>query len=736
MFRKKFPHFAQLDAMDCGPACLRIIAKHYGRSFSPNLLRELSETTREGSSLGNISDAAEKLGLRALGAKINFEQLKKEAPLPCIAFWNKKHFVVIYAIKKEKVYISDPAYGLVSFTKEEFLRHWGDPEGNHMEGIVLLLEPTPSFSKFQYEEKKSSKGFSFLTGYVLKHKPFLLQLILGLLAGSLLQLIFPFLTQSIVDIGIQNQDIDFVYLILFAQLLLFLGKIGVEAIRGWILLHLSTRVNISLISDFFIKLMHLPISFFDTKMTGDLLQRIIDHERIQSFLTSYSLSVLFSLVNLVVFSIILLYYNIQIFLVFVAGSILYIAWVALFLRQRKILDYKKFQQFSDENGKIMEIINGMQEIKLHGAERQKRWDWEYLQARLFRTEIRTLNLEQKQVIGAFFINELKNILITILAAKLVIGGILTLGMMLAISYIVGQLNAPLVQLIEFLHAAQDAQTSLERLQEIHSKEEEDAQLKEQIQRISTHKKIILEDVYFRYVGTREPVLKNINLEIPPQKTTAIVGASGSGKTTLMKLLLKFYEPSEGKINIGNFNLINISQKIWRKHCGVVMQEGYIFDDTIVANIALGDSVPSQERLLYASKIANIDNFIQKLPLSYSTKIGANGISISTGQKQRILIARAVYKDPDILFFDEATSALDAVNEKEVMINLNKFLKDKTAIVIAHRLSTVKNAHKIIVLKDGMIAEQGTHQSLISQKGAYYYLVKNQLELERLNGSTK
>jgi ATP-binding cassette subfamily B protein len=724
----KFPNYKQPDAKDCGPTCLRIIAKHYKKSVSLQQLRSLTETTREGSSLLGISEAAEKLGFRSLGIKISLETLR-EVPLPCVLHWNKVHFVVLYKIKKQTYYISDPAHGLLEYNKEEFLKNWigGNATDTTEEGIALLLETTPKFTDYDSFEEKNF-GFTFLSKYLFKYKSLLWQLVIGLLAESLLQLIFPFLTQSVVDVGIKNQDVHFIYLILFAQLALFIGRSAIEVIRSWILLHLSTRINISLVSDFFIKLMSLPIAFFDTRMTGDIMQRINDHKRIESILTTSSLSVLFSMVNLLVFSIVLAYYSLQIFSIFIIGSFLYFLWIILFLKKRRDLDYKRFSQVSQEQSKVIELINGMQEIKLHNAEKQKRWGWEFVQARLFKISIKGLALEQYQSVGSGFINELKNILITILSAKLVIDGNITLGMMLAISYITGQLNSPIMQLINFIREVQDAKISLERLSEIHNKEDEEQQDEQKITDIPKDASVALQKVSFRYIGSDQLVLENMDLEIPANKVTAVVGVSGSGKTTLMKLLLKFYEPINGEIKMGNYQLKNISQKAWRNECGVVMQEGYIFNDTIANNIAVGVDYIDKKKLAHAVDVANIKSFIETLPLSYNTKIGMEGVGLSTGQKQRLLIARAVYKNPNFLFFDEATSALDANNEKEIMGKLNTFFKNKTVVVIAHRLSTVKNADQIVVIDKGHIVEKGTHKELVASKGNYYQLVKNQLEL--------
>ena len=727
---KKFPNYIQADAKDCGPTCLKIIAKHYGKTLNIQDLRDFSETTREGSNLLFLSDAAEKIGFRTLGVKLNIKSLE-EAPLPCVLHWNKEHYVVLYDIKKRKYLISDPGFGLIEYSEKDFIKFWigNNADDSTQEGIALLMEATPIFfqSEFDKEDKKSL-GFGLLSQYVLRYKSFLIQLSVGLLASSLLQLIFPFLTQSIVDVGIQNQNLGFIYLILFAQLFLFAGRTGLELIRSWILLHLSTRINISLISDFFIKLMNLPISFFDVRMTGDIMQRINDHHRIERILTTSSLNVLFSLINMFIMGGVLAFYNIQIFLVFFAGSFLYFGWITLFLKRREELDYKRFSEVSQEQSKVMELINGMQEIKLHNAEKQKRWGWEYVQARLFRVSIKGLVLEQTQTTGSSVINELKNIFIIFLSAKLVIDGSITLGMMLAISSIVGSLNGPIEQLIGFVREVQDAKISLARLSEIHDKEDETQQESHQSHDFPKEADIEVENLTFRYLGSDIQVLEGLNLIIPAKKVTAIVGTSGSGKTTLMKLLLKFYEPNNGQINVGNAQLNNIAQKTWRANIGAVMQEGFIFNDTIANNIAIGVDIINKERLVYAADVANIKEYVSGLPLGYNTKIGSEGVGMSTGQKQRLLIARAVYKNPEMLFFDEATSALDANNEKEIMQKLDIFFKDKTVVVIAHRLSTVMNADQIVVLEKGKIIEIGNHKELVKLKGNYFELVRNQLQL--------
>jgi len=730
--RTKFPFYYQPDAKDCGPTCLRIIAKHYGKLISLQEIRNLSETTRSGSNLLKLSDAAEAIGFKTIGVKLDFNRLK-DAHLPLIVHWDKHHFIVVYKYKNGLVYLSDPAFGLISVSKSEFISRWIGKNATEYtkEGIALLLDTTPKFHESTWKDT-DKKSIGFLFQYLFKYKSLLVQLGMGLVVGSVLQLIFPFLTQSIVDVGIQNQDVGFIYIVLLAQLMLFAGRTSVEVFRSWILLHLSTRINISLVSDFFIKLMALPISFFDTRMTGDIMQRIGDHRRIENLLTGSALTTLFSFFNFFVFGAVLIYYSPLIFLIFIAGSLLYFLWIFYFLKRRKKLDYMRFEQMSMEQSTVIELINGMQEIKMNNAEKQKRWKWEFIQANLFKVSIKSLSLEQMQGVGSSLINEFKNIMITFTSAVLVIEGNLTLGMMLSLQYIIGQLNSPVMGMVNFIRTYQDAKISLERLNEIHGKEDEENQKRHFIKSVEPAKSIELLDISYRYPGAEDNVLEKINLSIPPKKVTAIVGASGSGKTTLMKLLLKFYEPQFGQIKYDGHPLDTISPKAWREHCGVVMQEGYIFNDTIAGNIAVGQEEIDHERLISAAQKANIYEFIQTLPLRFNTVIGNEGIGISTGQKQRLFIARTIYKNPEILFFDEATSSLDAKNEREVMENLNAIMEGKTVVIIAHRLSTVKNADQIVVMDKGVIVEIGTHEALLYHEGIYYNLVKNQLELDKVS----
>ncbi|XOD66661.1 MAG: peptidase domain-containing ABC transporter [Flavobacteriales bacterium Tduv] len=732
---KKFPHYLQPDEKDCGPTCIRIIAKYYGKLIPLQTLRRLSETRQEDSSLWGVGEAAEKVGFRTLGGKIDYLTLKKEVHLPCIVHWNKKHFVIVYKIKGDTVYISDPAFGLVTYNQKEFLERWIGSRATETteEGITLFFEPTPEFTQGDWKEIPNKQSFRFLFRYLFPYKKLLFQLFFSLLAGSLLQLIFPLLTQSVVDIGIQNKDINFVYLVLAAQLILFLGQMGIEFIRSWILLHLSTRVNIALISDFFIKLMRLPIGFFDTRMTGDIMLRINDHHNVEKLMTHSALNTLFSAVSVFIFGVVLAFYNLKIFFIFFIGGVLYTVWMILFLKKRRELNYKNFSQVAQEQSKIIELINGMQEIKLQNAERQKRWRWESIQMSLFKLATKSLAIEQTQSVGSSFIHELKNILITFISVTLVMKGHLTLGMMLSVQYIIGQLNAPVLQMVSFMRSVQDAKISLERLGEIHNKDDEESFTQDKETTVLEGQDFVLKDVHFRYTGALNEVLSGINLTIASKKITAIVGASGSGKTTLLKLLMKFYEPTSGEIYLGNTPLKNVAQRTWRAHCGVVMQEGYIFNDTITGNIAVGKDDIDKKKLQKSVEIACIRDFIEgDLSVGYNTKIGNEGIGLSFGQKQCIFISRAVYKDPTHLFFDEATSSLDAHKERMIMKNLNEFFQGRTAIIIAHRLSTVKHADQIVVIDRGKIAEIGDHQSLIQKKGVYYRLVREQLNLEKIN----
>lgn len=714
--------------MDCGPTCLWMICKHHGKNIDIDYLKEHAQTGKRGVSMLGLSEAAEKSGFRTLSVEIPFRKLVEEAPLPCILHWQQNHFVVLApGSTAKRAIIADPAYGILKYDAKEFTGKWTGSTDD-APGIALLLEPTPAFAAMA-EHKDTKLTWGFLTQYLRQYKRYYFQLLLGVIIASILQLIFPFLTQNIVDVGINTRNINFVYIILLAQFFLFSGRVVTDFLRSRILLYIGTRVNISILSDFWIKLMKLPVSYFDIKKAGDIIQRIGDHGRLQQFLTATSLNTLFSTFNIIIFSIALLMYDFSIYLVFMAGSILYFLWIKIFLKYRRRLDVQRFSLASMENSATMQLVMGIQEIRLTNSEKKRRWEWEKIQAALYRLSFKSLSISQYQQAGAFFINEGKNILITFLAAKLVIDGQLTLGAMLAITYIIGQLNSPVENLISFVQQAQDARLSLERLNDVHKLANEEDENVEYVKHLPQNTTIRLKDLLFKYPGVgNDPVLKKINLEIPAGKVTAIVGMSGSGKTTLFKLLMKIYDNYTGEIKIGNQNLKHISASFWREQCGIVMQDGYIFSDTIANNILTGESNVNFERLEYACKVANIMELIESLPLGFNTLIGPEGIGLSQGQKQRILIARAVYRDPKFIFFDEATNALDATNEKVILENLQEFFQDRTVVMIAHRLSTVKNADHIIVFENGYIVESGRHEDLTSLRGSYFHLVKNQLEL--------
>lgn len=732
MRSRKFPFFNQIDQKGCGPTCLRMVAKHYGKDYSLETLRRLGYMDRHGTSLGGLCNAAEGIGLRSTAAMATYEELLEEKPFPAIVHWRENHFVVLYKTdKKKRAYIADPAHGLIRLSGEEFIKSFESTivEGEK-NGTLIYFEPSPDFYTLEGEEvHRYKRSFKELATYIYPYKRQMFQLLIAMLVGSLLQFIFPFLTQSIVDVGISTNNISFINLILTAQLMLFVGKATGQMIQSWIELHVGSRINISMISDFLLKVTRLPISFFDARMTGDMIQRVDDHQRIQTFLTSTVSNFLFSLFNLIIFGVILLWYSQLVFSVFLIGSIFYVAWILIFVKKRRNLDYRKFETHATEKTGLIQFLQGMQEIKLHNAERPNRWKWERIQAKLYKIRVNGLALDQYQEMGSSFVNEIKNILITFLAARAVIGGEITLGMMLSIQYIIGQLNTPISSVVTFIRSFQDAHLSLQRIEEVFDLEDEEQLDETKIEEIPLQKSLSIRNLGFQYAGPQSPmVLNNVSMEIPHGKTTAIVGASGSGKTTLMKLIMKFYSPTSGTIVLGNHALDQVKISVWRDQCGAVMQDGFIFSESIAGNISVADEVIDKEKLIYAAKIANIHDFIQSLPLAYNTQIGPNGIGLSGGQKQRILIARAVYKNPPYVFLDEATSSLDAENERIIIENLQHFFQGRTVLVIAHRLSTVKNADQIIVLDRGQIVECGHHTELTRNRGTYYSLVKNQLEL--------
>jgi ATP-binding cassette subfamily B protein len=725
---KRFPFYPQLEAMDCGSTCLRMVAKFYGRFYSLEYLREISNTGKDGVSLLDLSEAAELIGLKTLAVEADIFQLQDVIPKPCIINWGNNHFVVVYHQDSSKVWIADPAQGKYKLNNDEFIQKWiGADADVENSGIVLICQSTPDF--YTFNGKESQKGsWQYVSNYFKQYKALIFQIIIGLFLGSTLQLLFPFFIKSIVDIGINNNDLSFIALVLIAQLILFISQISVEFIRNWNILHVGSRVNISLLSDFLIKLTKLPFRFFDTKLPGDLIQRFNDHERVQKFLSSTSLISIFSILNLLAFGVVLLFWNKAIFTIFIIGSLLNIVWVLGFMKWRKSLDIKRFEYNSDNQNSINEMITGMQDIKLFNAEKLKRWSWEKVQAKLFNTETENLKLEQVQRAGALFFNETKNLLIIYLVAQGVLNTTLTLGMLVAIQYIIGQLNMQINQLTEFLKSMQDAKISLERIGEIHLKENETV-IEENNNVFPSEGDIVLENVNFSYAGVNAtPNIKNINLGIPNGKITAILGPSGSGKTTLLKILLNLYKPTEGNIKFGELNLLSVNPRLWRSKIGVVMQDGHLFSDSIAKNIALGEEIIDKRKLHQSINIANLQSYIEYLPLGYNTMIGPEGQGLSQGQKQRILIARAVYKEPDFLFFDEATSALDTFNEMLILENIKAAFKNKTIIIVSHRLSTVLKADQIVVMEDGEMIEVGSHEELTFVRGAYYQLVKNTLEL--------
>ncbi len=715
--------------MQCGIACLQMICTYYGQHYSNGFISTFCHATTEGISLLGICKAATFLGFKSQPIKTTLNYLNS-ITAPCILHWNQNHFVILYKIKDGKYYISDPGKGKIIYTTEEFKNHWISMNLDGEEkGIVLFLEPTSKFGSITDSGKNIKvHSLNFLNKYISPYKKYFIQIAIGLFISCILQLILPFLTQSIVDVGIKHDDISFIWLVLLGELMIVIGRTATDFIRRWLLLHISMRINISLVSDFFIKLLKLPMYFFDTKLMGDLLQRINDHSRVQSFLTNQILGVVFTFLSFLIFGIVLFIYNKLVFGVFLIGSVIYGLWITTFLRKRKVLDYELFEQQAKNHNKTYQLITSIQEIKLQDCEQRRRWEWEDTQADLFSVQMKVLKLQQTQEAGSIFINEVKNIIITVLAATSVINGQMTLGAMLAVQYIIGQLNSPVEQLMAFIYSLQDVKISLERINEIHEGKNEESNDIQSMSFISS-KSICLDNIDFKYdPHALKRTLENVSFKIPEGKVTAIVGASGSGKTTLIKLMLGYYPVMSGTISIAGRNINEYNLKWWRRHCGVVMQDGVIFSESIARNIAIDDGDIDIGRLEKAALIANIHDYIMGLPLKYNTLIGRDGVGLSQGQKQRILIARAVYKNPDFIFLDEATNALDAKNERAIVENLDEFYKGRTVVIVAHRLSTVKNADQIIVLDRGKVVETGNHTSLIEKKGAYYNLVKNQLEL--------
>ena len=731
LFRSKaIKWIRQHDSMQCGVACLAMICRHYGKCYSLEYLDGFCHANVAGVSMLGIAEGAGCVGLETSTFAATTDELV-EIKLPCILHWNQNHFVVLYDISRNggRYRVADPGKGLIDYSRNELESHWiSNRTDDGPSGIVMQLEPTEKFYRHDHDRNGEKRSFRFMMGYLRQYKRYFFQIFCGLLLGCLLQLIMPFLTQSIVDIGIRHKDIGFIWLVLLGELMIVVGRTATDFIRRWLLLHISMRINISLVSDFFIKLLKLPMSFFDTKLMGDLLQRIGDHSRVQNFLTGQTLNIIFSFLSFIIFGIVLLVYNRLIFLVFTICSVGYGGWIAMFLSRRKVLDYELFEQQAKNQNRTYQFITSMQEIKLQDCERRRRWEWEDTQADLFAVQMKSLKLQQTQEAGSIFINEVKNILITVLAATAVINGEMTLGEMLAVQYIIGQLNSPVSQFMQFIYSLQDVRISLERINEIHEGRNEETQ-ENQATEFAAEKSIAMDNIDFKYdPHALKKTLEGISFDIPEGKVTAIVGASGSGKTTLIKLMLGYYPVMSGSISIAGRNINEYNLKWWRRHCGVVMQDGVIFSESIARNIAVDDNEIDPERLREAARIACIDDYVMSLPLKYDTKIGRDGVGLSQGQKQRILIARAVYKNPDFIFLDEATNALDARNERAIVENLDVFYRGRTVVVVAHRLSTVRNADRIIVLDGGRVVETGNHDSLIERKGAYYNLVKNQLEL--------
>lgn len=743
----KFPNDRQLDMMDCGPACLKMIAKYYGKFYSLQYLRDKCGLTREGVSFLDISHAAEAIGLRTLSLKCTVDDLLFKIPLPAIVHVDDSHFAVIYdavakkskASKNDKssggtIYLSDPAKGYVQYDVEEFAAKWinksldGSENTGLAHGVIMAIEPQADFYQRQGNEKRQRhQTFENFFGYFKPYKKSFLNLFLVMLLVTVLQGLLPFISKAVIDIGIQTHDVNFINIILIANVAIIVSVLLSNLVRDWILLHITSRVNIALISDYLIKIMRLPITFFENKMTGDILQRAQDHERIRSFIMNNSLGMIFSTLTFVVFAVIMFIYNPNIFFIFLVGSTLYVVWVMAFLKIRKKLDWEYFDLVSKNQTYWIETIACIQDIKINNYEQQKRWKWEQIQARLYKVNLRVLSITNTQNLGAQFIDSLKNLFITFFCAKAVIAGEITFGVMISTQFIIGMLNAPVVQFIQFIISYQSAKISFLRLNEIHQLEDEHTNVGDNNVELPENKSLTMKNIAFQYTPAGRVVLQGINLVIPHGKVTAIVGDSGSGKSTLLKLLLRLYKPSYGEIVIGDLNINNISLRQWRGRCGAVMQDGKIFNDTIMNNIVLDDDKIDYVRLKKALQAANIASEIEGLPLGYQTLMGEKGSGLSGGQKQRVLIARALYKDPDYLFFDEATNSLDTINEQKITAALDVVFKGKTVVVIAHRLSTIRKADKIIVMQGGKVVEQGNHESLMERKGRYFQLVQSQVE---------
>ncbi|APU97930.1 ABC transporter ATP-binding protein [Sphingobacterium sp. B29] len=727
VFFKRFPFEIQMDKMDCGPTCLRLIARYYGRFYPINFLRELCGTTKEGISIINLIHAAEKIGLKSRGVKCTLAQLQHDVPLPVVVHWKDSHFLIVYKVDRKYFYVSDPSAGLVKHPIKTFVKSWY--KSTTKKGVVIGFEPDGNFFDLHQEENfRRKKSFNTIFQYFKPYRLSIINLFIVMLFVTGLQAIIPFIARSIIDIGISTQDMNFVNIMLFANIAILLATTLSNAVRDWIVLHLTSRINISLISDYLVKLMKLPIGFFENKMIGDILQRAQDHQRIKDFIMGNSLNLIFSGLTFIVFAVILVTFNTFIFWVFVSGSVIYFLWIFGFLAIRRRLDTNYFGLMAKDQSYWVETITGMQDIKVNNYETQKRWKWENLQARLYKVNLKLLSITNYQNLGGQFIENLKNVAITIVCAKAVIQGEMSFGIMMSTQIIIGMLNAPIQQFIQFIISAQFAKISFARINEIHGLEDEEqvGSFNETI--LPQGKDIVLKSLYFQYAPKNPYIVNGVNLVIPHGKVTAIVGDSGSGKTTLMKLILRLYSQNHGEIYLGNLNVNNIPLHYWRSKCGVVLQDGKIFNDTVINNIVLGDDNIDIERLEKALEAANIREEIEDMPKGYKTMMGEQGRGLSGGQKQRILIARALYKNPDYLFLDEATNSLDSRNEKRIVEALDKIFREKTVVVIAHRLSTIQKAHQIVVMRDGKVAEIGSHDLLMERKGHYYQLINSQISL--------
>lgn len=725
-----FKHIFQTDSMDCGAACLCMIARHYGKNYSLEFFRKNAFIGKEGISMLGLSMAAEKAGMHSLCAKISIEQLANEIILPCILHWDNKHYVICHKVSGKKnltFHICDPAFGCMKVCQKELYRHWisGKFEGEEV-GVAMQIEPGINFHNKGIKKAPHKFSMKYFLKYIMPHKWSILQLLLGALVLISLGYISPFISQAIVDIGILKKDLAFIILMVIAQIIINTSKTIIIFFQSWISLRMNTIINVNLVSNYLNKLSQMPMSFFESKTMGDILQRIGDHDRIKSFLMNDTINVIFSITTFIAFVVVLGIYNIHILSIFLLGNAVYVTWVLSFMKYRKELDNKAFHESALLQNNMVQFIQGMQEIKLNCIEREKCWEWEHLQARLYKISRKAMLLGQIQSAGSLIFSSTTGVVLSYITAQKVVTGEMTLGMMTSLSFILGQVAAPIGSFIGFAQRYQDAKISLERLADIHSQDDEHKEYEEKKSILPKDKNIILNKVSFSYSGNiNNLVLKNISIQIPQNKITAIVGKSGCGKTTLIKLLQGLYKPLSGEIMIGDTVLENINKYVWRNHIGAVMQDGYIFSDSISKNITLHNEVDIQ-KLESVLKAVNLNDFIQSLPHGYDTKIGNDGMQLSQGQRQRILLARILYRKPQVVFLDEATNALDTQNEFYIMNNIRELLYNHTIIIVAHRLSTIKKADNIIVIDNGEVIEQGTHERLLEQKGTYFQLINTQL----------